>query len=177
MAATMNRSRATIALVVAVLASALLNVPAGAAVELPDGFSVETVASGFDTPTSVAFGSDGAIYVTEKRGRVLTLDGPGDATPSLVRNLQAQVHNNSDRGLTGLAADPFDPNAIYVGYSFDRLPGAGLRNGSEQLRPVPEQRDDRLSRTQPRLASRRDHGRRDGVVRGALPTVPVPHGR
>ncbi len=125
MAATRKRSRATIALVVAVLASAVLNVPAGAAVDLPDGFSVNTVASGFDSPTSVAFGNDGAVYVTEKRGRVLKLDGPNDATPTLVRNLQAQVHNNSDRGLTGLAADPFDSNTIYIGYSLDRLPSGG----------------------------------------------------
>ncbi len=120
-----NGSRAAAVLVAAAMLSALSNVPAGAAVELPDGFSVETVASGFDSPTSVAFGSDGTIYVTEKRGRVLELDGPNDDTPTLVRNLQAQVHNNSDRGLTALAADPTDAGTIYIGYTLDRLPGGG----------------------------------------------------
>lgn len=112
-------------LVVGALAGSLLYQPAGAAVQLPDGFSVHTVAGGFDSPTSVAFGADGSIYVTEKRGRILSLDGPDDDTPSLVLNLQSRVHNNSDRGLTGLAADPFDSNLVYVGYTLDRLPTGG----------------------------------------------------
>ncbi len=107
------------------LFSAFLNVPAGAAVDLPDGFSLDTVATGFDSPTSVAFAPNGTIYVSEKRGRVLALDGPNDPTPTLVKNFQSRVHNNSDRGLTGLAADPFDSNLIYVGYTLDRLPAGG----------------------------------------------------
>ncbi len=107
------------------MAGVLANTPAGAAVDLPDGFSVNTVASGFDTPTSIAFGADGALFITEKRGRVYRLDGPEDNTPSLVVNLQERVHNNSDRGLIGLAADPVDPNVIYLSYALDRLPSGG----------------------------------------------------
>lgn len=118
-------ARGLVVILVGALVSTLVYQPAGAAVDLPDGFSVATVAGGFDSPTSVAFAPDGSIYVTEKRGRLLSLDGPGDDTPTLVLNLQSRVHNNSDRGLTGLAADPLDPNLVYVGYTLDRLPGGG----------------------------------------------------
>lgn len=107
------------------LVSVISNIPAGAAIDVPDGFSVQTVAQGFNTPTSVDFAADGSILVTEKRGRVLRLDGPNDNTPTLALNIQARVHNNSDRGLTGLAADPSDPNVVYLGYTLDRLPSGG----------------------------------------------------
>ena len=119
------RQRLGLLLALGLIASAVANTPAGAAIDVPDGFSVSTVASGLNTPTSVAFGADGTIFITEKRGRVLQLDGPDDATPSLVVNLQERVHNNSDRGLVGLAADPLDSSLIYLGYSLDRLPSGG----------------------------------------------------
>lgn len=125
MGAKSIRQRLSVLIALGLIVSTLANSPAGAAVEVPDGFSVTTVASDFNTPTSVAFGSDGRIYVTEKRGRVYRLDGPDDDTPSLVVNMQERVHNNSDRGLIGLAADPVDANRIYVGYSLDRLPAGG----------------------------------------------------
>lgn len=112
-------------LALGLIVTAVASAPAGALVDLPDGFSIDTVASGFDSPTSVAFGADGAIFVTEKRGRVYKLDGPEDNSPSLVVNFQPRVHNNSDRGLTGLAADPSDPDLIYLGYSLDQLPAGG----------------------------------------------------
>jgi len=119
------RKRFGVFLTLGLIAGAMTNTPAGAAIDLPDGFSLSTVASGLDTPTSVAFGVDGAIYVTEKRGRVLQFDGPDDNTASLVVNMQARVHNNSDRGLIGLAAHPTDADLVYVGYSLDRLPAGG----------------------------------------------------
>lgn len=125
MGAKSFRQRMGVLLALGLVAGAVTNSPAGAAVGLPDGFSISTVASGLDTPTSVAFGVDGTIFVTEKRGRVLQFDGPDDNTPSLVVNMQQRVHNNSDRGLIGLAADPVDANLIYVGYSLDRLPSGG----------------------------------------------------
>lgn len=125
MGAKKLRRRLSVLLALGLLAGAVANTPAGAAIDLPDGFSVATIASGFDTPTSVAFGADGAIFITEKRGRVYRLDGPDDNTPSLVVNIQEKVHNNSDRGLIGLAADPFDSNLIYLSYALDRLPSGG----------------------------------------------------
>lgn len=115
----------TIVLAFGLISSVLFYIPAGAAVDLPDGFSVATVASGLDSPTSVAFAVDGSIFVTEKRGRVLQFDGPDDPTPTTVKNLQAQVHNNSDRGLTALATDPGDADLVYLGYTLDRLPSGG----------------------------------------------------
>lgn len=125
MSATKLRQRLGVFLTLGLIAGAMTNTPAGAAVDLPDGFSISTVASGLDTPTSVAFGVDGSIYVTEKRGRVLQFDGPDDNTPTLVVNMQERVHNNSDRGLIGLAADPANANLIYVGYTLDQAPSGG----------------------------------------------------
>lgn len=119
------RRRLSLFVVLGVIASALANTPVAGAIELPDGFSVSTVASGLETPTSVSFGADGTIYVSEKRGRVYAMDGPDDDTPSLVVNLQSRVHNNGDRGLIGLASDPSNASLIYVGYSLDRLPTGG----------------------------------------------------
>ncbi len=114
-------------LVAALLSAAVVSVsPASVnpadAIELPSGFSVQTVAAGFDSPTSVAFAPNGVVFVIEKRGMLKRLDSINDSTPTTVLDLRGRVHNNSDRGLIGLAVDPDFPASpyVYVSYALDR---------------------------------------------------------
>ena len=101
--------------------------PDPAAAEVPVGFEMTTIVSGLDSPTAVDVAANGAIFVTEKRGRVLRYDGLTDTTPTVVADRRTQTHNNRDRGMTGLAVHPQYPAVpwVYVAYTLDRLPSGG----------------------------------------------------
>ena len=84
--------------------SALAAAPASRpAAALPPGFYLETVASGLDTPVGAAFAPDGRMFVLEKAGRVVVRDGAGQR---VLLDLTAEVLNQGDRGLLGIALDP-----------------------------------------------------------------------
>lgn len=88
---------------------------------LPDGFSSEVVASGFDVPTAFDFLPDGRILVAEKDGLVRVIeDGRVMAVPLL--DLTGKVNSVLYRGLVDIAVDPeFETNgSIYVVYSTRR---------------------------------------------------------
>ena len=71
----------------------------------PPGFSVNTVASGFDLPTAHAYASDGRLFVAEKSGRVFVQQpGFGGARTTFV-DLRGLTNDYGERGLTGLALD------------------------------------------------------------------------
>lgn len=74
-----------------------------AAIELPAGFSVETLPWTFDVPTQLAFLPDGRLLVAEKGGIVYVVAGT-TRHPLWVR--EDEVLNTDDRGLLGLAVDP-----------------------------------------------------------------------
>lgn len=97
------------------------------AADVPNGFTVATIADGFDYPTSFVIAADGSIFVTEKRGKVFKLDSVNDPTPTEVADMRLRVHNNSDRGMTALAVDPNFPAEpyVYVGYTVDKAPFGG----------------------------------------------------
>ncbi len=80
--------------------------PDAVVAEVPVGFEMTTIVAGLDSPTAVDIAASGAIFVTEKRGRVLRYDGITDTTPTLVADRRTQTHNNRDRGMTGLAIHP-----------------------------------------------------------------------
>ncbi|MEZ5341063.1 MAG: PQQ-dependent sugar dehydrogenase [Acidimicrobiales bacterium] len=98
-----------------------------AAAGVPAGYAVNEIITGLDTPTAVDVAPNGTIFVTEKRGRLLRYDGPGDQTPTVVADRRVQTHNNSDRGMVGLAVNPNYPNDpwVYVAYTLDRNPNGG----------------------------------------------------
>jgi glucose/arabinose dehydrogenase len=101
-----------------------------AATSLPEGFQEELVISGRTNPTAVRFAPNGQVFVAEKSGLVWAYDGVGDATPTLVIDLRAKVHNFWDRGLLGLAVAPGYPATphLYVLYAHDVWPdGTGPR--------------------------------------------------
>jgi cysteine-rich repeat protein len=95
------------------------------AATLPPGFQETTVASGLSAPTSVAFASDGRMFVAEKNGRIQVYDAPGDPTPTLFADLRTNVNDSGDRGLLAIALHPDfpDPPYVYVLYTLDAVIG------------------------------------------------------
>ncbi|HET9613819.1 MAG TPA: PQQ-dependent sugar dehydrogenase [Candidatus Limnocylindrales bacterium] len=96
---------------------------------LPSQFVDETVATGLNLPTALAFAPDGRVFVTEKRGMVKTWPNlaafDSNAAPVLTLDLRSDVMNYWDRGLLGLTVDPGWPAKpyIYLNYTYDALPG------------------------------------------------------
>ncbi|HTK44158.1 MAG TPA: PQQ-dependent sugar dehydrogenase, partial [Patescibacteria group bacterium] len=83
-------------------------------------------------PTIVRFASDGRVFVAEKSGTIKVFDNLNDTTPSVYTGLNTNVHNFWDRGLLGLALDPFIANGsggtgsyVYVLYAYDHILGTG----------------------------------------------------
>ncbi|MEM8560172.1 MAG: PQQ-dependent sugar dehydrogenase, partial [Bacteroidota bacterium] len=93
---------------------------------LPSGFAVENAAGTdvFFLPVDLAFATDGRLFVAEKEGVVwIVKDGRKLATPFL--DLQDEVLESGDRGMTSIALDPdFATNGyVYVFYTVN--PGGG----------------------------------------------------
>ncbi|WP_229070328.1 discoidin domain-containing protein [Actinoplanes sp. DH11] len=115
-------------MVVTLLVATLLGVVGGApaqAAVLPAGFREQTVLSGLDQPMNIEFAPDGRIFVAEKAGRIKVFDSIADTTATLFADLTANVHNQNDRGLLGLALHPSFPTVpyVYVLYTYDAPPG------------------------------------------------------
>lgn len=112
------------ALVATVAAPVTTAGPANAAT-LPAGFQEQVVFSGLDLPTNIEFAPDGRIFVAEKGGRIKVYDDLADTTPTIFADLSANVHNQHDRGLLGLALHPRFPSQpyVYVLYAYDAPPG------------------------------------------------------
>jgi glucose/arabinose dehydrogenase len=87
--------------------------------QLPSGLSLEVVGSGLTAPTAFRFAPDGRIFVGEKSGRVVVLDGFGDTSPTLFADLSTNVYDIWDLGLLGLALHPDFPRKpfVYVAYT------------------------------------------------------------
>src|SRR5690349_16721951 len=95
------------------------------AVALPTGFQEQIVFSGLNSPTNLEFAPDGRIFVAEKGGRIKVFDDLADTTPTVFADLSANVHNQWDRGLLGMALAPNFPTNpyVYVLYTYDAPPG------------------------------------------------------
>jgi glucose/arabinose dehydrogenase len=91
------------------------------AATLPSGFQEQVVFSGLSQPTNIEFSPDGRVFVAQKNGVVKVFDSLSDPVPDTFVDLSAQVHNQWDRGLLGLALAPNFPAdpSVYVLYSYD----------------------------------------------------------
>ncbi|MBI4051677.1 MAG: PQQ-dependent sugar dehydrogenase [Elusimicrobia bacterium] len=78
---------------------------------------VEVIASGLDTPWSVAFGPEEEIYITERSGSIKVLE-KGAREPSLLYKI-SEVYPSGEGGLMGLTLHPkFEKtNWLYVCYT------------------------------------------------------------
>src|SRR5436190_10372071 len=112
------------ATVAPIVPSALAPEPAAAAVSLPPGFSVDTMATPTYT-TQAAFAPDGRIFVSTYFGVIRVYDSWGDPTPTTVIDLSNDVYAFSDRGLLAMVLDPQFPARpyLYIGYTYDAPPG------------------------------------------------------
>ena len=89
------------------------------AMNVPDGFEVETLSSAFEYPTGFSFLPDGRILVAEKAGMLKMYDH-GVVLAQPVIDLRAQVNDYVDRGFIDVAVDPdFTKNHyIYLFYTY-----------------------------------------------------------
>src|SRR3990172_9089743 len=87
---------------------------------------VKTVASGLDTPWDLAWGPDGAMWVTERSGRISRVDLTA-GTVTLVGELK--VTEVSESGLMGMAFHPdFSSQPyVYLAHSYRSVFGIGNR--------------------------------------------------
>uniref|UniRef100_UPI0035686810 PKD domain-containing protein n=1 Tax=Nocardioides sp. TaxID=35761 RepID=UPI0035686810 len=100
---------------------------------VPAGFQDREAIAGLSEPTAVAFAADGTAFVALKTGVIKTFDydAGSDTFEQLAQgrdfaNLDVNVHNYWDRGLTGIALDPrfgeSGHNYVYVNYAYNRDP-------------------------------------------------------
>lgn len=128
----------------AALAAVVLSLAASGSAHaggLPPGFQDKTLFEGLQQPTAVTVAPDGTIFVTEKRGLVLSYSGRRDRTPTRVADLRAEVHSFDERGMTGIEVDPDYPKRpyIYVAYTLNAPLGASAPFWGRKLKHVGEQ--------------------------------------
>jgi glucose/arabinose dehydrogenase/PKD repeat protein len=99
----------------------------------PNNFQAMDIAptATFVDPVGLAFAPDGRIFVAEKRGQVQILESAGGSPPTYTRrampflDLGAEVLDNADRGMLGIALDPYyaTNGYLYLAYSVETDPG------------------------------------------------------
>src|SRR5262245_38689712 len=89
---------------------------AGAAV-LPPGFQERVVVSGLVEPTSVAFGANGDMWVSGRRGTVWLVRGGGVFTA-----LTLPVSNEGERGAGNVAVEPDFPGSGFIWVYYTTAP-------------------------------------------------------
>lgn len=92
---------------------------------------VETVTSGLDTPWDLAWGPDGAIWVTERPGRVSRVD---PSTGEITRVAEVEVVERGESGLMGMAFHPDFDRRPYVYLAHSYADGGGIRNRLIRMR-------------------------------------------
>jgi glucose/arabinose dehydrogenase len=75
----------------------------------PRGFEVQTIVSGLETPTALAYAPDGRIFITQKRGLVRVW---ADGRLHDFLDLRDEVNDYADRGLNNLTVD--DRGRVYL---------------------------------------------------------------
>jgi len=114
-----------VALVTVFAVSSFVGPRPATAVVPPSGFQEQIVFSGLSSPVDLEFAPDGRVFVAEKGGRIKVFDDLADTSPAVFADLSANVHNQWDRGLLGMALPPdFPANPyVYVLYTYDAPPG------------------------------------------------------
>ena len=107
--------------------------PSAAPPEVPSGFQDLVAIGNLSEPVAVAFAPDGTAFVALKTGVIKSFDydaGTGQfepfATHTDFANLDVNVNNFHDRGVTGIAVHPqfgtAGNNYLYVNYAYNRDP-------------------------------------------------------
>lgn len=93
--------------------------------------AVETLASGLDTPWDLEWGPDGAIWVTERPGRVSRVD---PSTGEVTEVGQLVVREVGESGLMGMAFHPDFEREPYVYFSHSYGLSSSVRNRVVRMR-------------------------------------------
>ena len=116
-------------LVIVVLVLVVLPIKSvNAAPVFPPGFISEAVVTNLTGPTTITFAPDGRMFIGQKDGRVRVFQD-GVLLPTDFINISAQVNNNRDRGLLGIAIHPDFPNTPYVYLLFTYDPPGTVPDG------------------------------------------------
>ena len=112
-------------LIASAIVALLLSVaPAHGVVVVPGGFVNDTLVTGLDSPTSMAFLPDGRLLVTEQRTGFVRLVVNGHiAAGDPVLAIPDVNATGYERGLQGVAVDPGWPARPYVYFSYTRVGG------------------------------------------------------
>jgi len=95
-------------------------VPAVAGPSLPAGFN-DTLVTALARPTALAFTPDGRLLIGAQPGRLYVV-AEGGTAPTVALDLGSRVCANSERGLLGVAVDPYFASTghIYVFYTYNK---------------------------------------------------------
>ena len=119
-----TKTRSIAVLIMAgILGSTFSGFIGGAEAAAPANFVTETVVSGLEVPTAMAFAPDGRIFVTEKAGKVRVIKN-GVLLPTPFLDFSSKINQSGDRGMLGIAIDPsFSSNRyIYLSYTYENSP-------------------------------------------------------
>jgi glucose/arabinose dehydrogenase len=90
---------------------------------VPDGFQDQEVVAGLSQPASLAFLPDGRILIVEQNTRDVHLVVNEVLVTSAILTIGDVNTTGDERGLLGVAVDPFWPTRPYVYFYFNRTPG------------------------------------------------------
>src|SRR5688500_13043358 len=94
-------------------------------------FDMRVVATGLDGPWEIAWGPDGRLWVTERRGKRVVRVNPVDGSKSVALTIPEVHQSVSQDGLLGLALHPdllrgTGSDYVYVAFTYDDAPGTEL---------------------------------------------------
>ena len=95
---------------------------------------MRAIATGLDTPWSLAFAPDGRLFFTERGGRLRVLEGSGASSLRPAPLATLPVVEESESGLMGLALDPAFPAEPYLYAMYTAAGGQGTVNRIVRLR-------------------------------------------
>ena len=132
----MLRHLAALPAAVLLATSAVAPGSAAQAFSLPPHFEAVPVPGTYNLPVGLTFAPDGTAFVLQKPGLVSVLDPAGQPQAAPFLDLSAEVNNDWDRGLLGLALHPgFVPDGgaaswVYLLYTVSPVPP--IDNGFNQ---------------------------------------------
>lgn len=97
----------------------------------PTRLTVETLITDLDTPWDLGWGPDGAIWVTERGGRISRVD---PATGRITRAGELEVLERGESGLMGMAFHPDFEREPYVYLAHSYAADRGVRNRLVRMR-------------------------------------------
>jgi glucose/arabinose dehydrogenase len=115
----------------------MVGLPAAFSQTLPNGFTVQTLATGISRPTCMAFAPDGRLFIGEQNGAIKVYKNGALLGTSFA---QLSVNNSGERGLLGLEFDPDYATNGYV-YVYYTQPVSPIRNQVSRLTSNPANPD------------------------------------